>query len=252
MPDYPKVMPLASAPIPGEVMVVDMTNGVCTVNLGAQVVDNVTWYGLPPKEGDTVLLTDTGTRLVINMPGAASSGDGGGLDEVWVGPDAPAVATQELWVDTDEDASPLVTMPTIHATWSVTSWAAATHSQMTLTSVNANLSTVGYTNHFNDLATGKTYLRVTQGGLYMFNGQFNCSWPGDSAHAPVNGVARLGPGSYMDFQVWCDTASGSAAHSLLVNGADNWQVIGSVYLPAAIGGAPTSMHVEVAITRIGD
>jgi len=68
MPDtFPRNQPLTSAPLPAEVLHVDLVQGTCTVSIGGQVVDNVTWYGKTPVEGATVLCTDTGGRLVIGM-----------------------------------------------------------------------------------------------------------------------------------------------------------------------------------------
>lgn len=72
---FPKSEPLSSAPVPGEVLNIDTTDNTATVSIGGQVVDNVTWFGSPPPIGDTVYMTDTGSRLIIISPGAPPTDD---------------------------------------------------------------------------------------------------------------------------------------------------------------------------------
>jgi hypothetical protein len=63
--------PLQSVPVTGEVISVDIVNRVCTVAVQSDLIDDVTWYGLDPAEGDIVYLTATGDRMIAVMVGDA-------------------------------------------------------------------------------------------------------------------------------------------------------------------------------------
>jgi hypothetical protein len=60
--------PLQSAPLTGEIMSVNPTERVCTVQVQSQVVDNVTWFGIEPIVGEIVYLTDAGDRMIAVSP----------------------------------------------------------------------------------------------------------------------------------------------------------------------------------------
>jgi hypothetical protein len=75
---FDKAPPLMGGTIAGVVTSVDLDMEDCTVKIGSGQADGVTWYGDPPKVGEVVLLTHTGSRLIISAGGGSSIGGGGG------------------------------------------------------------------------------------------------------------------------------------------------------------------------------
>lgn len=152
-------------------------------------------------------------------------------------------------------------LPSIYTTWSITSgWSGGTMTKLSLAFVSypgVNGSSLNCDDWFYDLATGKTYFRVRQNGMYLMTGAMGWSWSGDVYRFAITGVFRATADQYIEFGEWLSEPQGGSSVFRcfgypFAQGVAQSHVMGGVILPTGIGGSPTQMGAELTFTRIGN